>query len=513
MIEQTYVASLITCPAFFFECATNIAGEAAASITLEGVVRTYEELTGARGREMFYRAERYKVSDLFGRGAPTLVLEGDPYVLRDVSLSGLGAATARGSNYVPGVGHRVAVRLGIRNVSLFEGRGEVARVEPASTGTKLGVRIVDRGIDVTQIVTKYQECLVQADLDDWESSDVAVGPAYRQLCSDALHLLRTYRAVLDRFEATKPDASAAAKMLAACEERIIPRWRSLWARGNELVSTMDRSGREWRATKRYTELVLTPDFIQGAFARRCYQKPLGYPGDYEVMNMAYDRRYEGDRLADKLIHRVGLEVGECIANRMTIMRQAIADVVSTPGQGVVRIANLGSGPAREVIDYLKVPALPRPVDFTLIDQDHAALSQAYERSLPEVMRHKGRATLACLQSSFAQLLSTGELFGRLPDQNLIYSVGLIDYLTARRAKALVESLYEHLAPGGALIVGNMKSGSTSTLWPVEFITDWSLAYRDGRDLLAIAADLPGAALEISEDSANRVCVLSARKPS
>lgn len=474
-------------------------------------MRTYEELKGAHGREMFYRAERFKTPELFSRGSPTLLLEDDPYVLRDISLSGFGAATTRGSNYLPSVGQRVTVRLDLRNASLFEGRGEIARIQPASSGTKLGVRIVDRCVDMPRIITKYQESLIQTDLDDWEYSDSIVSPAYRQLCSDALHLLRTYAAVLDRFEATKPERNAAAELLAACEERILPRWRALWERGNELVSSLDRTGPEWKATKRYTELVLTPDFIQGAFARRCYQKPLGYPGDFEAMNMAYDRRYEGMKLAEKLIHRVGLEVGECIANRMTIMRRAIAESVTAARQETTRVASLGCGPAREVIDYLKIPVLPGKVEFTLIDQDHTALSQAYERALPEVMRHKGQAVLSCLQSSFAELLQTGELFGRLPSQHLIYSVGLIDYLTARRAKALLESLYEHLVPGGTVIVANMKSGPASTLWPVEFITDWTLAYRDEQDLRALAADLPRAALETSEDATGRVCILSARK--
>ncbi len=474
-------------------------------------MRSYEELNGARGREMFYRAERYKALDLFKRETPPLTLNSDSYSLRNISLSGIGAASGRGINHLPEVGQRVSVFLGVPGFPLFEGKGEIARIEAQPIGAKLGIRIVDHCIDIGQIVTRHQKSLIQADLDAWGAADTDVSPAYRQLCSDVLHLLRTYRAGLDRFEAMKPDAAAAADMLAACEERIIPRWQALWLRGNELVAPMDPSGRPWQAAKRYTELVLTPDFILGAFARRCYQKPLGYPGDFEVMNMAYDWRHEGEKLSDKLIHRVGLEVGECIANRMIMMRQAIAEAAAADGRESLRVTSLGSGPAREVTDYLKIAAVPRPVDITLIDQDHTALSHAYERSLPEVMRHKGRATVSCLHSSFAQLLKTGELFGRLPSQDLIYSVGLIDYLSARRAKALVESLYQHLAPGGMLIVGNMKSGARSTLWPVEFITDWSLAYRDGPQLLELAADLPGAIPSISEDKTGRVCVLTVRK--
>lgn len=475
-------------------------------------MRSYEELSGARGREIFYRPERFPIAHLFKRGPPTLTLETDHYTLRDISLTGLGATTGRGTNHVPAVGRRVALRLDIRDVPLFEGCGEVIHVEPLPAGTRLGLRVVDRRVDISAILTRYQESFIAADLDERESEAASVSPAYRQLCSDVLHLLRSYRAVLDRFQASQPEPGAAQEMLAACEERIIPRWHALWRHGNQVAASLERGSRLWKAAKRYTELVLTPDFCFGAFARRCYEKPLGYPGDYEVMNMAYDWRREGERLSDKLVHRVGLEVGECIANRMIIMRQAIAELVASSPLERLRIASLGSGPAREIIDYLRIPALPRPVEFTLIDQDHSALSQAYERSLSDIMRHNGQAKISCLQGSFAQLLKTGELFGRLPQQDLIYSVGLIDYLTARRAKELLESLYGHLAPGGKLIVANMKSGPFSTYWPVEFITDWTLAYRDDGDMLALGRDLPGAALSTAEDRTGRVVILTVRKP-
>lgn len=476
-------------------------------------MKTYEELSGARGREMFYRAERYRTTDLFKRQAPALTLDADHYLLRNISLSGIGAASGRGINHLPEVGQRVNVLLGVPEYPLFEGKGEIARIEPRPIGANLGVRIVDRCIDISQIVTRYQKFLIQTDLDTWEMLEADVSPAYRQLCADMLHLLRSYRAALDRFEATNPDPGTASDMLAACVERVLPRWRKFWQCGNELVkATMDPGSPAWRAAKRYTELVLTPDFLVGASWRRAYQKPLGYPGDFELMNMIYDWKLEGERLFDKLVHRIGLDFGECIATRMIMMRQTIAEVASSAGPSAARITSLGCGPAREVIDYLKAPALPRKLEVTLIDQDHSALSQAYERSLPEVMRHKAQATVSCLHASFSQLLAAGELVGNLPTQDMIYSVGLIDYLTSRRAKALIKSLYQHLAPGGRLVVGNMKSGLKSTLWPLEFITDWSLNYRDEADMLELGAELAGATLSVEQNSTGNVCVLTARKP-
>jgi hypothetical protein len=293
---------------------------------------------------------------------------------------------------------------------------------------------------------------------------------------------------------------------------MLPRWRKLWAQGNEIVASVAENRPVWQAMKRYTEVVLTPDVALGAFARRCYEKPLGYPGDYQCMSMVYDWRYEGTRLSDQLMHRVGLDIAECVAERMTTMRRHIAETISMGGGRPLRIASVGSGPAREITDYLKIAELPGPVHFTLIDQDHAALSYAYERSLPEIMRLRGHASLSCLHGSFVQLMRAGELFGKLPRQDLIYSLGLIDYLSARRAKALAEALYEHLNPGGTLILANLRASPTSLLWPAEFVTDWSLIYRTREDMRQLAADLPGAAVDISQDRTGGVWFLTVGKP-
>jgi cyclopropane fatty-acyl-phospholipid synthase-like methyltransferase len=72
----------------------------------------------------------------------------------------------------------------------------------------------------------------------------------------------------------------------------------------------------------------------------------------------------------------------------------------------------------------------------------------------------------------------------LPPQDLIYSVGLLDYVSMHRAKALTQKMYELLAPGGRLVIGNMNVCAMSNYWPMEYIVDWSLHYRDEAEMLA-----------------------------
>ena len=230
------------------------------------------------------------------------------------------------------------------------------------------------------------------------------------------------------------------------------------------------------------------------------------------MNQVYAWREEGATLFERLLHRLGLEVAECIATRMVMMRQTIAALCSSRGDRVTHVANIGCGPAREVVDFLKLPALPGTINFTLLDQDHAALSQAYQETYAEVVRHKGRASVNFLHTSFSQLLKAGELFGKLPPQDLIYSMGLVDYLAPKRAKTLIASLYDRLAPDGTLIVANMFTTGTGNLWPMEFLCDWSIIYRSEAEMRDLAADLSPASIETATDSTGRVCFITLRKP-
>jgi hypothetical protein len=99
----------------------------------------------------------------------------------------------------------------------------------------------------------------------------------------------------------------------------------------------------------------------------------------------------------------------------------------------------------------------------------------------------------------------------LPPQDLIYSVGLLDYLTDRRAASLVRRLYDLVAPGGLLIIGNMNETPLSNLWPMEFITDWSLYYRTDQQMLAWAEDLHPESAWTETECTGRVRLLYARK--
>ncbi|MEW5705055.1 MAG: class I SAM-dependent methyltransferase [Pseudomonadota bacterium] len=480
-------------------------------------MKAYGELVGEVGRRIHYRADRYKVRDLFRRVLPDVTVDHSSFTLHDLSMSGFAVFAGRQDDWHGEIDAELPIRLRLGNAVLHEGLGRVRRVEPTPFGTKVALQIINGYLDIPALVSVHDEaCLRQELAGGLEAANDRIAPAYRQLVADVLHLLRRYRLALDKFDRptnphTPADDVRMAEALSICEERILPECRALWYQANALVEPALEDPETLRQTKRFTELVLTPEFLEGPIWKRSYEKPLGYPGDYEVMNYVYAWRRQGATAFGKLLHRVGLDGMECIANRMVMMQQTIAEVVARK-TGPVHITNLACGPAQEVVNYLKLAHLPNPVHLTLIDQDQRALAQAYERTYPETLRLAGQASVNCLHVAFVQLMKGEKILEKIPPQDLIYAIGLVDYLSARQASTLLKSLYQQLAPGGCLVIGNVKKGRHGLLWPAEFLCDWSLVYRTEADLADLARDLPTATRTIKSDATDRIQLLYLQRP-
>jgi len=482
-------------------------------------MQSYERLSGATGRRVFYRAERFKARDLFPQAVATVEIDDARLALEDLSMTGISAIASGSSLWAPRIGDEFPVRLLLDDTVLHEGRARVCRIGRQKCGVSVGLGLTSDYLDIADVIRKRNRLLLDHEISHGMVPDPGlVDPAYRKLTADVLHLLRNFRNILERHESRGdgPDATSQASVdeaLEICEERIIPAWRRHWEHANALVEPLMAEPDRLQATKRFTELVVTPEFLDGPIWRRSYEKPLGYPGDYQVMNQVYAWQREGETATGKLLHRAGLEVAECIGTRMRMIQRIIAEeVADRSANAATHIASVGSGPAKEVVNYLEAESIPAPISFTLIDQEHHALEQAYGEIYPQTTRHRGRAAVQCLNMSFVDLARKNRIFPGVGPQDLIYSVGIVDYLTDRRARDLVVSLYDRLAPGGRLVIGNMRQTSLSNLWPMEFICDWSVHYRDEAAMWAMVKGLPAKSSDLEIDPTGRVYLLSIRKP-
>ena len=292
-------------------------------------------------------------------------------------------------------------------------------------------------------------------------------------------------------------------------------WQALWSDAAECLAEIGSEPNAFAVAKEYTQVQLTPELLCGPLWQQAHSKPLGYPGDYMVMDYIYDGRARGDSPFGCIAHGLGINIGQFVVKRKDLLREAIAEAVARrQGPGSVSVVSLGAGPAREVVELARASRTgARAVAFVLVDQDGDALKFAGHAvsSALAACEAGSQIRIEPRQVSVLRLLREIEPAGFVPEADMIYSAGLFDYFSDRTCRILTHRLYDALRPGGSLLLGNMKAG-TDMVWPLELIADWSLNYRTAENILSWADGLKGAEISLRTEATGYDYMLGVRKP-
>ena len=89
---------------------------------------------------------------------------------------------------------------------------------------------------------------------------------------------------------------------------------------------------------------------QSSFAHRSVAKPLGYAGDFEMMNIIYRNEAAGDSLFGKCLHAYWLSHPEAkaVRNRSRYLFGLLSNVIRQYEGAPLKIGSIACGPAREV---------------------------------------------------------------------------------------------------------------------------------------------------------------------
>jgi len=477
-------------------------------------------MVGGLGRAVQFRTERFRAQDKWQRFRPSLVSQGHAFPIHDLSMNGVSFIAVNGAP-IPPVSTIVEFGIRLGEVAAYSGEGEICRLEPHPKGQKVALRLTRDFIDIQGLERAHDDLVLEEELSFLPMQDANLIPSeYRQVCSDIVHLIRRYKDVLDRAEKRfrqegNLGLESLERLADRCEASFRAEWNELRVKANHLLFPVVADRKIMSAVKRYTMTTVAPEFMVSPGWKRANNKPLGYPGDYVVMNYLYAQDHRGDTVFARMLHKIGVEVpvGACVPPRMRMLVDAIREATGRePADGMeVRVASLGCGPAREVEEYLTENRPPRPVRFTLIDQDDRALSYAYKRVFPKARQYPDLASATCYYASFGQILKDDQLLKEFPGQDLIYTAGIFDYIRLGAAQALLKRLYDRLAPGGCLIVGNMKAPSDG-FWELEFIMDWTILYRTRDEVLQMAELVTDAEIELLEDPTGYTYLMYVRKP-
>jgi len=269
----------------------------------------------------------------------------------------------------------------------------------------------------------------------------------------------------------------------------------------------------------YVRRQLHPIVLCAPFAHRAFRKPLGYAGDYEMVNMMVRDKFEGGSLFARVLNAWFLTQppSEGHRNRLAYLcDKLVAETTRVARTGrSARIFSLGCGPAWEVQQFMAKESLSDHAQFTLADFDAETVGFV-RNTLTNVKRQFRRGTqFEVLQESAQQLLRHKTLKNpqsAKPQFDFVYCTGLFDYLPDRVCKELLQLLYDWTAPDGLLVITNLHP-SNPRRCVMEHFVDWHLIYRTGQQLLALApSEIAPVNMHVRTERTGTNLFLELRKP-
>jgi extracellular factor (EF) 3-hydroxypalmitic acid methyl ester biosynthesis protein len=311
-----------------------------------------------------------------------------------------------------------------------------------------------------------------------------------QTCLSELRLWADQIEVKTQCLSPSDRAHTEGQIISELGERVVPVIDNLFDRFEEVSGGIEE---EFRAVHRtYGRRQLHPFLLCSPFMYRTYAKPLGFAGDYEMIDMIVRNEPAGGSLFAKLADAYLLAQAppHAVRNRVDFLEdEIIAETARVASTGKpANIFDIACGPAREVERFLRRHTLAGRAKFTLLDFNEETLRYA-EKRIREVCaaRHLNNSPVFVQQSVQSLLRVGGKRGTPEPKFDLIYCSGLYDYLSDSVCRALNTYLYDQLLPGGLLVVGNFAP-STPRQNLMEHLMEWFLIYRGSDELRKLAPE-------------------------
>jgi extracellular factor (EF) 3-hydroxypalmitic acid methyl ester biosynthesis protein len=235
------------------------------------------------------------------------------------------------------------------------------------------------------------------------------------------------------------------------------------------------------AIKNRVRLLLGHFLYQSMVCKRGFEKPHGYPGDFQMLEGVYNNRELSTGIG-RHIDRYGLDVpyAAAIRHRKDKMRDILYDFINASREPSLHIINLASGACRDIREMFQRPiTCPGRVTITCIDQDPLALEYS-RKMLSEIST--GNINVELVQGNILRL----EALDLGPDGSvdMIYSIGIADYLQDRMLKKIFNDSYKKLKTGGKLVVAYKDKDSHRPL-ALNWYCDWYFIPRNEDELITL----------------------------
>jgi hypothetical protein len=224
-----------------------------------------------------------------------------------------------------------------------------------------------------------------------------------------------------------------------------------------------------------------------------YDRPRGYPGDFELFEIIYNNKPIAENktfgfYCDKFF--LNNAYAMAARARKNKMKNILQDFMENRMLSTIRLLNVACGPSREIRELVADPLLMsglsgKKIIFTGLDNDKDSLrfSKSALGNLPPNFETR------FLHENVLDIFRDDKYYDLIGKQDIIYILGLTEYLPDRIFKRLLRFLYQLLNEKGMLVVTYKDKEITFPSIGPDWISDWDFIKRGKDDLIKAAKEL------------------------
>jgi extracellular factor (EF) 3-hydroxypalmitic acid methyl ester biosynthesis protein len=240
------------------------------------------------------------------------------------------------------------------------------------------------------------------------------------------------------------------------------------------------SDAEKAVCRAYYRLRVQPYYLGCPFVRWSVDKPMGYPGDYRIVEMLFDAATDGASPLARALSAYTMQVGPARAHRDRApwVHDTLKSLV-VQAQRPLEVLSFACGPERVLRSFVQNGGTCR---ISLVDWDARALALATTKLREAARAASTTVSVRSAELSILRLLRDPaelETMTGLSDRNefdVVLVLGLLDYLPDRTAGRFLDLMVKALADDGQMLLTNLHIENPWRAY-MEYAGHWDVIHR------------------------------------
>ncbi len=387
--------------------------------------------------------------------------------------------------------HGVNVLRGERII--YNGKAVVNNIVPTGLMVIISASLIDAWTDLSGLRPGrglHEE--TQRFVRDWEGSHV-LRPPYQLIVGTIRNFLEELSLWLEEAEAGVFDVGDADReqdfkfeFFKEVEAPVIPIIASLYEEFEDEASRIPTE--DVMAHKAFARRELHPLTMCSPFVHRTYTKPLGYAGDYEMVNMMLgESETPVLNTYANIVHAYHLRATapEAHRNRILMLEERLkTEAIRVTKEGrPFTVLNIACGPAVEMQRFIRNEEISNHVVFHLLDFNQETIEYTERKIQESIKESSHKPMVKFIHKSIDTILK--EVYEKentnSPTYDMVYCVGLFDYFTDQTCKQMVPLFINWVKAGGLMTITNVHPDNPDRN-QMEHLLEWHLIYRNENDM-------------------------------